>query len=291
MPISPSPSSMSMAAVFWAAKARTVSALVLALAHLLAANPSVVKRSPSESAGRSTASDTARLADSLVSKIQNRPSYIPFVLEAVRNKSPKVRAALRKAFDSGNHEEKLATAQVLLFLHDTSSTYFDTMKDEIEKGLQLDIPFPVALETDCDPKIPKISQEFSEWCTRNNCDSSKAIIQAFDKIPGSVLNLAVVGDSRAGPIFLMALASRNSLVVLNAAIGLARINDSNFIDPIIKAVSRSGRCMRPTIARNLVYFDNPRSQAAAKKFMGSPDLYNDALGDWKKYGYKALLGI
>jgi HEAT repeat protein len=83
--------------------------------------------------------------------------------------------------------------------------------------------------------------------------------------------LGEAADRRSLPILLRGLKSPNVLVVREAAFGLARLQDTTTVEPIITACTRLDPGERPWVAKSLLYFRTRKAQRAASAMIADPE--------------------
>jgi len=85
--------------------------------------------------------------------------------------------------------------------------------------------------------------------------------------------LGEAADSRSRPILIRALDSPNVLVVFEAALGLARLQDESATMAIVVAAGRTrSSTERQVIAKSLLYFADSKAQAEAEHVINDPSL-------------------
>jgi HEAT repeat protein len=111
------------------------------------------------------------------------------------------------------------------------------------------------------------SPELHAWAESHHVDVNTAAIDSRYDFPGKVLLLGETGDPRGIPLLRRALQSRDYLIVVFAANGLAQIQDKDSIPLIIAACRRASTGFASGIAMSLIWFDDPRAQAAVDTYM------------------------
>ena len=85
--------------------------------------------------------------------------------------------------------------------------------------------------------------------------------------------LGEAADSRSRPILIRALDSPNVLVVFEAALGLARLQDESATMAIVAAAGRTwSSTERQVIAKSLLYFADSKAQVEAEHVTNDPSL-------------------
>jgi hypothetical protein len=168
-------------------------------------------------------------------------------------------------------ELKERIASILMRIGVTDSVYFNFLGGQAEKALQGDTPWVEIF----DPKTGKvtgISPAFEAWCKKHNLDPRQEFENIRYKVPLPWLYLASAGDQRAFNIFLKGLHAENKMIVGYAALGLAKLQNSSAIDPLIAAASETTIGVKYQIAQALWFFNAPKAQTAgdslAQPFIG-----------------------
>jgi HEAT repeat protein len=157
-------------------------------------------------------------------------------------------------------------ASGLVRLGDKDNTYFDYLSKQATLAVESDVP-DAAFDSQGKRVEHQLPIELKAWALRHNMSANSAGQYALYDLPSSVLLLGETGDPRAVPLLRKALRSHNFLIVATAARGLAQIQDKDSIPLIIEACRRVPPLAAPTVARALVFFDDPRAQTAVDTYM------------------------
>jgi hypothetical protein len=161
--------------------------------------------------------------------------------------------------------EKEHIASALVRLGDQNPVYWDFLMKSATAAVESGVPDPFVYDAQ-----GKVSSDNSEglaaWANAHNISRSDAGQKALYKV-GAVRYLAMTGDPRATSLLRQALVSRNFMMVSQAALGLAQIGDKDSIPSIIMACQRAPAEAAATIARSLVYFDDPDAQGAVDQYV------------------------
>ncbi len=177
---------------------------------------------------------------------------------------PALREALRRVSD---RFMKLRVAAALVRLGDPERSYWEFVVREASLAVDSDVPSPLAHDAQGRTIRGKFSKEFLDWCTAKKVDCNAAADEALMWLPSYVLVLGTTADPRGFDILMRGLASKNHLIVANAAMGLARLQDRRAIRPIIEAARRAPSEAQSSIAEALVFFDDPEAQKAADELI------------------------
>jgi hypothetical protein len=185
---------------------------------------------------------------------------------------------------------KMRAASVLLNIGKADQIHYDYLAGEAEKALRYanEMPWPTVYDKE-GKVIDKISPEFLKWCKARKLDSSETFESAYFVVPGPWLFLASARDPRAHDLLMKGLRSHNPMIVACAAEGLARLQASDALVDIIAVCRRAPLESRYGIARALLFFPDPKAQAAADEaFKGNKaelDLWRKEI---KSKGWKAF---
>jgi len=106
-----------------------------------------------------------------------------------------------------------------------------------------------------------------QWAKDHHLSLDAAGEELIFRIPGAIAMLAITGDDRAVPVLRRGLTSRNPLVQVSAARGLALQKNSNSVPLIIEACEKAPRESAEMIATALVYFDDSDARGAVDKYV------------------------
>lgn len=178
--------------------------------------------------------------------------------------------------------EKDHIASALVRLGEKNELYWNFLVKSADSALGADVPDLFTYDGQGRP-LSDNSQEFAAWANAQNISPADAEQQAL-KLIGSVTYLAITGDPRSIPVLRRALHSRNFMIQSQAALGLAKIRDSESIPFIIEACERAPAEPAAEIASSLVYFDNSQAQSAVDAFVPSDraKIYRAARSKGKK---------
>jgi hypothetical protein len=174
---------------------------------------------------------------------------------------------LKKQFvNSSDIRDKTKIAQALVKLGDKDPTYWQLLMDRAEVAIDDDAPAFLIYDTQGKAQ-PGPSPAFIAWTKSHNVSLNTAWENAMYIYPGDVALLGETADARAVPLLRRALLSQNYLVRTAAAQGLAEIHDQYSIPNIIDAARNAPTDAAGSIARSLVYFDDPRAQNAVDTYL------------------------
>jgi HEAT repeat protein len=199
---------------------------------------------------------------------------------------------------------KRRIASILITLGIKDRIYFDYLVQEAKKGLNNDMPWPSAYDergrlnkdvtpafiawckkNGIDPNDPHVASyraadpAWLEWCMKRHLNLNNSRYAAYYEIPDGWYDLAAARDPRAYDLLIEGLHSHNLMIAATAAKGLARLQDPRAIDELITTGHRVPGEARYGIAEALLYFSDPKAQAAAEEL-------SDVLEDKKLFDYK-----
>lgn len=185
---------------------------------------------------------------------------------------------------------KQKAASILLSIGVHNPTYFDYLTQEAQKALSTDMPWPLLYDQE-GRTIPKaMNPAFLDWCKNRNLNAVEVFEDAYYKAPVPWYYLAAAGDPRAHDLLVKGLHSSNYMIVVWSAEGLTKLQDPRAIDELIAAYHRSPVETRFDIAKDLVYFSDPKAQAAAEEFIQDKKLLAALREKARAQGVKALFG-
>lgn len=169
---------------------------------------------------------------------------------------------------------KAALASALVRLGTKEDIYWEFLKDRVTAAVENDPPS--IFLTDSKGKLVrgqgKFSPQFTAWAKSKNLDPNIAAQAQIYEFPNYVTLMGLTGDTRGRELLRRAMSSHNYLVQTAAAKGLAKLKDNNSVPIIVQACEHSPTEIAPMIARALVFFDDPRAQSAADKFISNKAL-------------------
>jgi hypothetical protein len=174
--------------------------------------------------------------------------------------------ALENQFRRSNKtESKLSIASALVKLKDRDDTYWKFLLEQATTAVDSDVPD--AMFSESQGRLVPLGPELQAWADAHNVSLNAAGIHARYDFPADVMYLAMTGDPRGIPLLQRALQSRNYLIVIWAAKGLAQAQDKNSIPMIIAAAHRAPIGYSNSIADSLVYFDDANAQDAVNRYV------------------------
>lgn len=252
---------------------RTLVCFLLAVCGLAVAEPQQRGHRQEEADRKVLLAFSQKSAPELVSHYFNLSSPPLFVIRRLINLGdPRVIPALRDAFERETQpliREFLAAA--LDRLGDPDVRYFDYVAGAALDAINADIPFGSSSTTvKTNDGNLQHREEIRDWAVAHGVSATQAINVATVELPGAIEALALTADRRSVPILLRALRSPNILVVREAALGLARIQETAAIEPIIAACRRLDPEELPWTAKSLLYFRSEKAQQAASVMIVNP---------------------
>ena len=207
----------------------------------------------------------------LLSQYFQDPPYPLFAIRRIIELGdPVVILQLERAFAREDRElTRQFLAAALVSLGDSHPEYFNYLASRAAIAVASDLPFPIELgnRTRPDAGVGVYKGEFLSWIRRHGNKLEPALWQAAFDLPGAVEALGEAADRRSRPILLRGLKSPNVLVVFEAALGLARLQEKGCVPSIISAAKRMSGEERKLIAKTLLYFADPAAQRGAERLI------------------------
>jgi hypothetical protein len=162
-------------------------------------------------------------------------------------------------------DTKVSIASGLVKLKDRDDTYWNFLLKQATLAVDSGTPDPAYSQSLGKAAVP--TPELQAWAKAHNVSVDAAWQDASFEIPGKVLELGTTGDPRGVPLLRRALHSRNYQIVIEAAKGLAQIQDKQSIPLIVAAARKAPTGYSSVIAEFLLYFDDKQAQSAADQLI------------------------
>lgn len=168
-------------------------------------------------------------------------------------------------------------AAALVRLGDKDDTYWDFLVTFAAPALESDAPDFMSYDSQ-GKAVPGPSPEFVTWADAHNLPHAGLLEESRYMLPGKVALLGWSRDPRAIPLLRRAILSRNYMIEIAAAMGLAEIGDKDSIPLIIEACKKAPAEAAAVIAESLVYFDDNSAQSAVDQYIPTDQakIYRDA---------------
>jgi hypothetical protein len=189
-----------------------------------------------------------------------------------------------------NATAKGTIASVLMRAGVKDEVFFDYVSSEARKSIDSDAPLPLVYGPDGRLLKKKWNPEFLEWCKKHGLDPYDTAMDMLYKWPEGLLFLASSGDPRGYDLLIKAVHSKNFEIAILASRGLVLMRDPRAIDEIIAACEAAPSSEASSLAWALVYFNDPRAQHAAEKFITDNTLLASLRDDAAEHGTKSLFG-
>ena len=173
---------------------------------------------------------------------------------------------------------KAKIAAAIVRLGDKDDTYWDFLVKVATAALESDAPDFIGYDAR-GKAVPGPSPKFEAWMKAHNLSPSSTLFEdSVYMLPGRVMLLGWSRDPRAVPLLRQALLSRNRMIEIAAAMGLAEIGDKDSIPLIVDACRKAPADAAAVIAKSLVYFDDNSAQSAVDQFIPKDiaKIYRDA---------------
>jgi hypothetical protein len=163
--------------------------------------------------------------------------------------------------------DKQVLASALVRLGEKEESYWNFLITHATETAASDAPFPLAFD-EKGKLIPKqLTPDFQAWSKARNVSAVTAAQNQIYRLPAFLLALAMTGDIRGLSTLRRSLSSPNYFVQRDGAVGLALLQDKDSIPLIIEACGKAPAEIAKAIAEPLVFFDDPRAQEAAGRFI------------------------
>lgn len=220
----------------------------------------------------------------------------PYPLFAIRRiielGDPVVIPELEHAFAREQHDTgRQFLAAALVSLGDSHPEHFEYLTERARIAVASNLPFPVRLgaRRESNGSIETYSTAFLSWTRRHGNQLEAALWRATFEFPGALEALGEAADPRSRPILLRGLRSPNVLVVFEAALGLARLQDTAAVSSIVAAAKGMDTSERKLIAKALLYFDTATAQRSAELLINDALLFQRWRADVSQRGWKAAM--
>lgn len=182
---------------------------------------------------------------------------------------------------------KAKIAQVLLSFGVRKEAYWNYLAESVQAVLDTNVPDPTIYNSQ-GKQVRGLSADFVAWARSRGESPGKAAEDAVYIWPGFVMLVGASGDARAIPLLRRALSSGNLMIQDAAAMGLAEMQDLTSVPTIIAKCKAAPPEVAAVIAESLVFFDDPRAQAAVDAYV--PTEIAKALRERKRSGKGPLHG-
>lgn len=197
----------------------------------------------------------------------------PRTRELLGRRDPEALAELERRFSTSASEiERQQIASVLVRRLERDEPYFDFLAGEARRAVESSMPFPFAIDLEGRAVRGRYSGEFLRWADRERISPDSAAAYGMNEAPLAVLALALTDDPRAAGLLHRAVASPNTMVAYQGAVGLARLRDETAVPRIIAAAAEAPAELGALLGRALLLFDAPEAQAAAARLIGDEKL-------------------
>ena len=228
-----------------------------------------------------------------------------YTFEDLINGNPEAIAIDEQVFSlTSDLKVKRRIAGILVSIRVKDRVYFDYLVSEAKKALDNDMPWPTLYDehgkVNQNTLMPatiewfkkhgedageeryasykSANPEFLDWCIEHHQNPNEARFAAYYVIPDPWSDLAAAHDPRAYDLLVQGLHSHNLMIADAAARGLARLQDPRAIDELIATGRRAPGEARVGIVTALLYFSDPKAQAAAEEF-------SDVFADRRSLGF------
>lgn len=201
-------------------------------------------------------------------KVQELLNDKRYSFENLLHADPGAVANARNVFALSNDPElKQRIASILLSIGAKDRVvYHDYLEHAAREALADETPWPTQYDEQGEPK--DWNPVFLEWCQKHDLMPWATLKRVQYKVPIPWYYLASSGDPSFYDLFIEGLHSHNLMIVAMAARGLAKLQVPRAIEPLISAGRHTPGEGLAGIRESLLYFSDPKAQAAAE------ELYN-----------------
>ncbi len=218
---------------------------------------------------------------SLLLKVR-RSNYDPLI-------STQATPALRQAFDNASDSlTKENVASVLMNIGQKDEIYWSTLSKRAQEIVDSLAPDPLVYNADGKSVRGVISPEFLQWAKDNNIPRDQAVSEHLGLFSVELSFMAMTGDLRGLSILRKGLSSPNYGVRATAAQGLALLQDKDSIPQLIENARQAPSEIQSYLAQPLIFFDDPKAQAAADELITDKKILEDIKQRAKAKGARGL---
>jgi hypothetical protein len=172
---------------------------------------------------------------------------------------------------------KAKIAAAIVRLGDKDDTYWDFLVMQVNPMVESDAPDFMSYDAQ-GKAASEPSPDFVAWADARNLPHAGLLDESKYLQPAMVDILGWSRDPRAIPLLRQALLSRNYMIEIAGAMGLAEIGDKDSIPLIIDACRKAPAEPASVIAEALIYFDDDSAQNAVDQFIpkDTAKIYRDA---------------
>jgi len=214
-----------------------------------------------------------------------------YSFEALLKGNPADIANAEKTFAlTKDTQRKQRKASILLSVGVKDQIYFDYLADEAKKALahDHDMPWPIEYGEDGLNKSDSPNPAFVAWCEKHELPFWEMYNIPVYELPNAWYYLGAAGDPRAYDLLVKGLRSFNLMIAGTAAQGLAKLQDPRAINELIAIGGQLKGEPRILVAESLLFFNDPKAQAAADELMPRKGLLEIQRRDIKTRGMKVL---
>lgn len=223
--------------------------------------------------------DKARVAGAVAKVKQGKFDLMDVEIIAEAGERPAIPMLKEQFIKSQDPNSRMKIAAALDRLREKDESYWNYMVQQVTPVI--DSPDPKLYDAQGKWVRDQLSPEYLKWAKDHNLPFDPVY-----QLPVTVLLFGETGDPRGVPLLRRGLLSRNYFIQAFAARGLAVAQDKDSIPLIIEACEqRFSDEVATIIARYLLYFDDPRAEAAFDKYEPKEDakMYRDAKAMGEKF--------
>jgi hypothetical protein len=196
-------------------------------------------------------------------KVQELLNNKKYSFEDLLHGNPGAVADARNIFVLSNDPRlKQRMASILLSVGVRDQVYRDYLEHAAREALADETPWPIMYDKGEENGWNPV---FLEWCQKHGSMPWATLKILRYEIPGPWYYLASSGDPSFYDLLTQGLHAHNLMIAAWAAEGLAKLQDPRAIEPLIAAGRSTPGEGRAGIREALLYFSDPKAQAAAEQ--------------------------
>ena len=240
--------------------------LAIIAAMSIAISPLVgqeTERSPSEPVSQTLTSVAARrLLSSLGVTEYTYRQLNKVVNELLPRRDRRLIPLLQEGYETApSYVEKLHDAAQLVFLGAADPKYWNYLYGEATAAVESGMPARAEIA-----ELTEEPPDLKAWREQRGLTTQQAAELRMRQIV-TMITLGAAADARAFDLLVGCLSGPNHFLYPPCMQGLARLQDKRAIDPIISALERVDTSTASGAAWFLLYFDEPRAQEAAARYI------------------------
>jgi len=215
------------------------------------------------------------------------------VFEIIKNEDKTKIQLLKNKFNESELDvHKSLYAALLINLGVNDDKYFEYLKNQADKIIVDDRPYPFARDEAGRRIRGEYTEEFKEWCNKNNKEIKTCLSEWGHFYPATMRYLGLSKDKKFFEYLSAGLNNSNDAMVIASAAGFGMLGDKKAVPLIEESLKNAeGNVLRSYIAQSLFYIDDPYAHELAKNYMLKESQSEIHIKKSKEKNYKYLLLI